>query len=300
MTFHGKTPRYEFDGKNIKKVNGETEEKRNYFERLYDEHGTVSGPDSALENLRREREKHRIKLNMLRILLFVTVLTAAIGFALQLFFKADKIVVSGSGIYDELYVIKVCGLHDLNTVFTDTEEIESRIKDRLSLVKSVNVEKRFPDTIVITICDNTAQYRIKNGEHEYLMSAQLDVVGVYNIDAPRLPIVAFETVETVDHGKKISTGNTSQDGKIINMLQILNGHAIRKDVTAVEISKSGELSLKYRDRLTVRLGDSESFETKLTLAKAYADSLSSDAQGIIDAENVEYGSFLPSEYAVDS
>ncbi len=293
MTLNNKTPRYIFDGENIKKVNDTALKKQNYFERLYDEHGPVYDPGGALEELKHEREVRRIKQNMLRVLLFILVTALAVSVAIQVFFKVDNIEVTGSDAYSNDEIVQACGIQGMNMVFSSNGEIEEKIKILFPLIKSVDVEKKYPNTLVLTVKDNVAEYIVENDERAYLLSSQLDVMGECDGGAEMLPVIKFQNIKGIEDGQKLTTGNARSDKMIVEMLQMIKRHSIDEKITEIEISENGELSMKYDDRLTVMMGNAESFETKLTLAQAYVAGLSDDAHGVIDTTTVEYGSYMP-------
>ncbi len=292
MAFHEKNRRYVFDGENIKKVDREYEEKRNYFERLYDENGPVYDPQRPLENVKRQYENERIKQYMLRVLLVVLVFTLAAVIIFNIFFKVRNIHVQGSELYSEDEIVQACGLDGKSVLLADTDAVADKLRGEFPMLSDVDVSVRFPDTVVLTLHDAEPSYRIVYDDEIYILSSDLDVLKKDTDNTDGLSMIELQTAMPPVVGKRIVPEDKGSYKKICELLHTLKDHPICDKVTCVNVD-DGEFTLEYEDRLTLMLGENDGLETKLTLAQAYAEALDESACGIIDAKSVEFGSYLP-------
>ncbi len=291
MTFNENNMRYVFDGEKVKKVNSQTEKKKNYFEKLYGEYGY--DPERPLENVKREHERERIKHKMLRAMLFVMVLTLALTVAVKLFFDVKEVEVTGSKIYGNTEVASACGLIGENIFFADADVIEDNLKKNFPMLKSVKAEKQFPNKIVLTLTDSQARYVMTCGEEVYVLSSELDVLQTASETVPDLPKAELYGATVLCVGEKLQFESEVQYGEAMAVISALDNHSISERITSVKTDAEGNATLEYESRLTVKVGNKENIGTKLTLAEAYVNSLGEDAEGIIDAQTVEHGSYLP-------
>ncbi len=293
MALNKKQRRYIFDGNKVIKTDPYSA-KKNYFERFYEEYSTSD--TDPLVDIKHKYEIERIKQKTLRALLFTAVFALAILCAVNMFFKVGDVRVVGSDIYSSDEVIRNSGLIGKNIFFTDSETAKRTLKEKLPLIKDVSVKIQLPDTVVLTLSDNAPEYYITSGDDTYILSGTLDVLSrASGDDVDGMAVLDIDGAEEIRVGECVKFKNEYIYTDVCDALATLRTHPIYGEITAVSVTQNGQVTAEYDGRLTLMLGDGEGFETKLSLAKAYADALDDDAYGIIDAQTVVYGSYLPAE-----
>ncbi len=289
---------YEFaDGKIIKRKEQPEQPltpSRMFIESLIKEEDEADNAE-ALENAKTNFDRRRTREITARVSI-VFIITALMLFLLITFgFKLKNVNVSGMTVYssDEITEWMDKNAPD-NVLFAGTSELQDKLATAFPKLKNITVEKDFPNTLNVTAEDDSPTYYITlDGEH-YILSEELKVISRTDDAAltEGLLSVAVSDVKKAVTGEKIEFFHDYQYNYIKELLSDIVAHDMSDGIISVDADDKFDIEINYDGRFTVMIGDGVNVKTKLTLAKAYIDSLPDGEKGIIDSTSTEKGSYI--------
>ena len=274
-------------------------------------------------------------LNRLLIqLLTITAMVLAFTLGLSIFFKVDKITVSGAHIYSEWTVSEASDIQKGDALLTfNRARAGARIRAELPYVDRVRFGIKLPDTVIIDIKELEVTYAIQatDGMWWFITSEgrvveQTDdgtasnftkIQGV-TIEYPEVNgmAVAWEQRvatdptqpgESGETGENPNPGDTEAPVVITNAdrlavaLEIVRSMEVNDvvgQVAVVDVSDLGAITLTYGTRYEVRLGDSGNLDFKIAAMRDAVAQLSDYQRGVLDVTFVIWPDkvvFTPSE-----
>lgn len=236
---------------------------------------------------RGKRRRHRKAMGVyLLVTLFVLILSAIL--IVTLFFKVDTIQAKGSQKYPEEQLIQISGIElGSNILRFSQEEIEEKIFERLTFVEEVSVERRLPNTVVITVKDATPALVVKTASGNMILSRNgrlLEAAGGSN-----LPVVTgFEGWKATVGGRLSDAGEEAADAEQV-LLKVLEGieKAQLSSIQQISLAEDNSVILLYDGRITIKLGVISSLNTKMALTKSILEEKSAAEWGILDVSSAE-------------
>lgn len=113
----------------------------------------------AARNKRRGRHRRRGRFGFLHVMLSAAAILAAIVLGSAVFFRVEKVHVTGQSRYTEAQIIEAAEVERGDNLFAlDRMKISKQILTRLPYVDSVSITRRLPDglDIVVTECSGAA------------------------------------------------------------------------------------------------------------------------------------------------
>lgn len=288
---------FEFsDGKIVRKKETEqpsSEIKPGFFESLVEEEDAdnVSAFENAKSNFESRKMRERIKrVSFVSFFALIVVVSfIAFGFSLR------DVSVSGSNVYSNEDIKKTAeSISGKNVLLLNTDKLKEAILAEYPALKEVSVKKKLPSGISVSVTDEHPFYHISFDGEYYLLSNDLRVMEITS-DANRVEGVMeiiMSDIKKARIGAMIEFYGEYQYGYIKDLLEEIRLHEVGASVVSVDASDKFDITLEYGERFTVKLGVGENIQTKLTLAKAYIDSLPENETGIIDSSSTEKGSYI--------
>lgn len=271
-------------------------------------------------------------LNRLLIqLLTVTALVLAFTLGLSIFFKVDKITVSGAYIYSEWAVAEASDIQTGDALLTfNRARAGARIRAELPYVDRVRFGIKLPDTVIIDIKELEVTYAIQatDGMWWFITSEgrvveQTDdgtasnftkIKGV-TIEYPEVngTAVAWEQRVATDPAPTGTTGETpgaeSTEAPVVitnadrlavalQIVQSMEVNDVVGQVAVVDVSDLGAITLTYGTRYEVRLGNTDNLDLKIAAMRDAVAQLSDYQRGVLDVTFVIWPDkvvFTPSE-----
>ena len=257
-----------------------------------------------------------------RFLLHMATITAvvlAVVFAMSIFFKVEKVMVSGCNKYSAWEVSEASGVETGSNLMTISRaQISGNIISKLPYVGKVRVGINLPDTVnieiteldaVYTICDEngewwfiTDQGRIIEKTESIIAAGYTQVLGV-KIVAPQVGDQAVakepesqtsetepqtEEGQTTDEGAAeppaVMQGNdeTQKLSLALTVLQELSTNSVSGDIDSVDVSSKNSIELWYDERFQVDIGDISRLNYKINALKATVNQMESYESGHLD------------------
>ena len=186
---------------------------------------------------------------------------AAVVLSMVLFFRVRSVEVTGSAYYTADEIRAACGVAQGDNLLTlSRARIAGNIMAELPYVSTVQVTRRLPDTLELTVTEYDVTYAAQGADGaSYLITADGKITE--KID------------ETAARGHIAVTGL---------QLQALEEAGLTKKAASVAVPSSYELSFWYGDQYEVKLGNSENLPYKLAYLEKVLESLADYQTGTID------------------
>ena len=229
-----------------------------------------------LEELRRKQRKRarhrtrrRINPGVWKRILIMAAVVAAVVLSMVLFFRVRSVEVTGSAYYTADEIRAACGVAQGDNLLTlSRARIAGNIMAELPYVSTVQVTRRLPDTLELTVTEYDVTYAAQGADGaSYLITADGKITE--KID------------ETAARGHIAVTGLQLAD-PVCALLQALEEAGLTKKAASVAVPSSYELSFWYGDQYEVKLGNSENLPYKLAYLEKVLESLADYQTGTID------------------
>ena len=236
----------------------------------------------------------------------LTVLAVVVAFvlALSVFFKVEKITVTGADVYSPWAIREASGIQQGDNLLTFSHaKAGAKIHANLPYVDKVRFGIKLPDTVniiveeakvVYAIKDKNGQWWLMNSDGRVVEQANSGVAANYTqvlgveleSPAPNLQAVAAETppTETDASGEFIPVTVTGalRLNTAMQILKALESNDIVGEAASVDVTRIEDIILWYGTRYQVNLGDSARLEYKIDCMNDVILQMSEYQSGILD------------------
>lgn len=225
------------------------------------------------------------------------IICAALVLGVSVFFRVSNFEVVGASRYSEGEIIEASGIKvGSNLIFLDRGAIESRISKELVYVGMVTVSRKLPNTVAIEVRESGTVACIETESGLWL----IDNYGRLLEPCPTseasnyIKVMGFSALSPVA-GQKIVVAeeDKAKADYLEDLLSSLYSAEMLSDVTAVDMSTSGNAQLDYLGRFKVKLGKSSELDNKLGLLKSVVEKLEPTDTGSIDLSVGSKAQFSP-------
>ena len=241
----------------------------------------------------RQRTKKRISPVVWKRILIMAAIAAAFVLSMVIFFRVRDIQVVGGTYYTADEITAACGVaKGDNLLSISRAKVSGNILAELPYVRSVQVTRRLPDTLELTVTEYEVTYAVRDtAEGWWLVTSDGKVTEA--IDAKEAkshiqisgftiisPVVGQQLTIAAEAGQEVASQG-QLDG-MTSLLQELEAADLTKQVVSVEIPASYELAFWYGDQYYVKLGNKDNLSYKLEYLKEVLKNLDDYQSGTID------------------
>lgn len=253
---------------------------------------------------------------ILRLATVVAVVLALL-LGLSIFFKVEKIEVSGCSQYTAWEVQQASGIRQGDQLLTfSVPKAAALIRKELPYVKTVRIGISLPDTVKIEIVETRVTYAAEGadgvwwlmGSDGKLLEAtavpeEHTVIRGVLLDAPaaQAQAAALETAQqTTDAQGNVIPVTVTAAQRLTAALEIaalLEQNGIIGEAASIDVSNLQAVELWYGEKFHVMLGDTTELSLKVAYLKGFVDDYSvnrpyeSGVLNLKDPEYIEYRSF---------
>lgn len=231
-----------------------------------------------------------------KLLCFVLICAAA-AVGLSLFFKIDTIQVTGSSRYTPDQVLEASGIQVGDNLFLmNKNRAAANITSGLPYVETVQIRRRIPATLQVTVTECTSPAAIRQDGKVWLLSGEGKVVDcVAAAQWSRYTQVTGITLDAPEVGKPAAVQPDQEH--ILQELGTLLAQLETKDMLsqtqAIHLEDASMVVLRYMDRFDVTFRWNADFDYKLEYLKAVVERLEVNETGTIDMTQEGKASFIP-------
>lgn len=216
---------------------------------------------------RRTRRRRRGSLGRLVRPLSVLLAAAAIVAALTLFFKVDKILVTGGGRYQAEEIAAATGVErGDNLILLDKRGIAQKIYTALPYITDVRIHQQFPSTLLVEVEETRAAAAIQGAGGYWLLSESGKLLELTDEAAAGdyLPIVGAEAVNpAVGQFLSLPEESPLSRERLRDLLTALGAQGGLSRADDIDLSDPEMLVLHYDGRFRVEMYYDADFEFKL-------------------------------------
>jgi len=216
-------------------------------------------------------------------LLVLVVLIIFAGYAVSELLVTD-IEVAGESRYSEQIIIETSGIaQGQRLLLINRTGIKQKLLQALPYLEEAKISLVPPGTARITVTAATSMCVIQLPEGSYVISDSWRILGPAEQTDSALPIVKMQMPEGQQTGAELAFFSEADRRMAVDIFAVLKDNDILKDISEIDMKNTAEISVRYLDRFTVKLGDKLDLAAKLRLVQASAGSLSQTARGTLDA-----------------
>ena len=242
-------------------------------------------------------------------LVSVAAVVAAVFLGLSVFFRVETITVAGAEKYSPWMVRQAAGVEPGDALLSIGEaRVASRIRMKLPYVDEIKVGVRLPGTVEIQITELQVTYSIEDENGAWwLISADGRAVEQVSLDKAlgytRVEGLAIQTPQQgspvqalagkiidPDEGTGVQQDQSDADQQLealISIMTALEHNRIIGEIALINVTDVNNLRLSYPQLLTVRLGDAQRMDYKISYLAAAVEELADTQSGELDL-SLEY------------
>ena len=249
-------------------------------------------------------------------LISMAAVVAAVFLGLSVFFRVDTIAVAGADKYTPWMIREASGVNTGDALLSISEaKVASRIQMKLPYVDEIKVGIRRPGTVEIQVTELQVTYSIEDEAGGWwLISSSGRAVEPVSIDKAlgytRIDGLTIRTPEAGEQiravpgrmadgdGNPIEMDQTDADQQLAAVIGVMTGlekNRIIGRITRIDVSSVTDIRLEYPQLLTVRLGDDQQLDYKISYLAAAVKQLEANQSGELDLtfEYTEDAIFTP-------
>ncbi len=242
-----------------------------------------------MPNKRKPRRRRRGSLGRLLRPFSIILAAVAIVAALTLFFKVDRVLVTGGGRYQADEIAAATGVQrGDNLILLDKRGIAERIYTQLPYITDVRINQQFPDTLLVEVTETKAVASIPGAGTYWLLSittnGKLKLVEQVDETAAQdyLPVIGTEA-EAPAVGKILGLpeGSSMTPERMQELLGAMEERDMLGRVDDIDLRDPETLVLHYDGRFQVEMFYDADFAFKLHCLSEAVSRLEPNERGTI-------------------
>lgn len=246
----------------------------------------------------------------------IAAVVLALMLGLSVFFKVERIEVSGCSQYTPYQIQQASGVNEGDQLLTFSRaKAAGRIISQLPYVKSVRIGITLPDTVNIEIVETRVTYALEGMDSLWwLMDSGGKLVEMAPVDdlsgSTVVSGVLLEDPTAGEQAKAYQPEQTQTDGEgniipvtvtsqqrldsVVEIAALLERYGIIGDIVSMDVSDYSAIELWYGTKFHVLLGDSGNMETKIKYLKSIVDDYAANRpyeSGVLDLSDPEWIEF---------
>lgn len=243
-------------------------------------------------NKKKMSRRRKMKKHIFSILLALVVMCVGLVLVFSLFFKINTITISGDKVYSDKTVTEKSGIETGENLFKVNEEkLSQKLSKDLPYIKSVTVERKLPDTVIIKI-EASKEVAAITTEKGFVL---LDETGkVLDKDASILKenVAVINNVKLKEYieGEKVVLTDEKKTDALIKLFEAIK-NADMQLLTEIDLKNINDIKIKYDDRITFAVGSLTNIETKLARGMAALEKeneINAYSEGTLDLKTEPY------------
>lgn len=236
--------------------------------------------------MRPGRERSPRSRGFLAKLLTLVAIVAAAVFGVTVFFQVNTFEIHGVENYSEDAVIIASGIElGQSILLVDKSKVASRINTRLPYVQSVQIKRRLPGTVVITVTEGKAAASVRSEYDEYwLIDDKGKLMEQVNEDrAASVTQISGVSALLPVAGDQIRLSQEDQQrlDVALELLQQLERYDLAGRIVSIDVTQLYNIVMYYTDQFEIQLGSTEELDYKIKYL-AYALESLDGKSGLID------------------
>lgn len=243
-------------------------------------------------NKKKMSRRRKMKKHILSILLALVVMCVSLVLVFSLFFKINTITISGDKVYSDKMVADKSGIEIGENLFKINEEkLSEKLSKDLPYIKSVTVERKLPDTIIINVeaAKEVGAVTTKKG---FVLIDETGKVLDKNASILKENVAVINNVKLKEYieGEKVVLTDEKKTETLIKLFEAIK-NADMQLLTEIDLKSVNDIKIKYDDRITFAVGSLTNIETKLARGMAALEKeneINAYSEGTLDLKTEPY------------
>lgn len=211
--------------------------------------------------------KRKIKRFFTAFSIFLVIAIISVMLSLTVFFKTEKIIVTGETRYSQEDIINLSGIVTGENIFLcDKAAASKKIVDALPFVAQANVGFVIPNAITIEIVEDVPSYAIGYSDGYYIIGENGRILEKTAENYDNLPIVQGTEITTNIIGEYADFTDENITSILNELVKVLDAYKF-ENVTVIDISDTANIMFVYDNRITVVIGLPEDISYKVKTAQ---------------------------------
>ena len=205
------------------------------------------------------------------IILYALIIVAAVVAGSVVFFKANRFEVTGNRRYTEEELLEVSGLEAGENLFRiPRREIARKMEESLPYLKRVNIRLLPPERVVIEVEETAPAGALISGSTIWYVDARGKLLEQVKENEGYPDITGLTLVEPAAGTEFVVAEEDSLKAKgLKGLLSALEAKEMLSQVQSIDFGASSSfLTMRYQDRLTVKMGLNDDFAYDLKMLAA--------------------------------
>ena len=240
-------------------------------------------PVSRSERQRRKVRRSR-RRRMTRRLSFAILTLLAAFLAVTVFFRADKLQVTGTEHYTAEEILQTAGVKKGDNLFSfRISTLQKKLLRNYPYLSRVEITRELPDGLTIHAVDAVPVMAIDvQGGGCFLADAQGKLLEQAASAPEGVATVTGVAIEQGEIGKYLTEKDSAHADILLRLTRALEQEGMMEQVDFINVSAAYDVRFGYLGRLDVRLGEAADLAEKLRmLSKIVADELSPSDVNVI-------------------
>lgn len=251
----------------------------------------------AARRNKRGRRRGRGRFGFLYVLLSFLLITAALVVGSVVFFRADRITVTGQSRYTAEEIIAAARVKTGdNLLRISGPRTAQRIMSALPYIRSASVYPHLPSELVITVTESRAAAAIRAEGSWFLLDARGKLVELISDPSGggAAPVTGITPLApAAGSSLTVAEEERTKLDALTGLLTALEAHEMLSGLTGVDLTASNTVSFGFAGRFTVKLPLSCDFDYKARALEYVVSQLEENETGLIDLTRDDRSSFIP-------
>lgn len=226
--------------------------------------------------------KRKIKRFLTGFSIFMVIAVISVLLSLTVFFKMEKIIVTGETRYSYDDIISLSQIETGENIFLcDKAGASQRIVDALPYVAEAKVGFVIPNAITIEIVEEVPSYAMGYSDGYYIVGENGRILEKTAENYYHLPVVQGAEITTNQVGDYANFSDKNITSILAELVRVLEAYDFDQ-VTVIDVSDTANIRFVFDDRITVVLGIPEDVAYKVKTAQTIInDKLDPNGTGLI-------------------
>lgn len=242
-----------------------------------------------IKNIKPKKSKKKKKngIKTAAVVVLTLLFLAGVMFVLSqtVLFKIKKIEVKGSRIYSPEEIANACKITSGDLLYSVNNQSKcNNILTALPYIKSLKLCHKIPETLVITVTDNTAKYQFESNGEYYLCDDQYKVLEKTEEPREDLITVTQSAIVNPKAGYKAEFKDSSKLSAIDELIKKCEQY---DNITLCGVNLSDDLYINFtvNKTLDVKLGTKTDIDYKLSHLSGMIRELPDGVRGEVNLES---------------
>lgn len=233
----------------------------------------------------KKKKKNGIKTAAVVVLVLLIIAGSLFVLSQTVLFKIKNIEVKGSSIYSSEEILNTCKISSGDLLYSLNNQSKcNNITTALPYIKSVKLSQKLPETLIITVTDNTARYQFESGGVYYFADSEYKILELAQEPDEGLITITASGIKNPKAGQKAEFVDPTK----LDVIEKLSEKCEQYDnitLSSIDLSDDIYINFTVNKTVDVKLGSEIDIDYKFTHLSGMIKELPADVSGEINLES---------------